>query len=88
MKIPPAIFSCAIISATLLTGCASPSMTHPSDRMGEVAKSDGDMTAMCNMHKKMMTMSSQDQKAMMDEHMKGMSPEMQAQHMDKMKRCM
>lgn len=48
----------------------------------------GDMTAMCDMHKKMMAMSPQDRKAMMDTHMKNMSPEMRAQQMDKMKQCM
>ena len=46
------------------------------------------MTAMCDMHKKMMAMSLQDRKEMMDAHMKDMSPEMRAQHMDKMKQCM
>ena len=46
------------------------------------------MTAMCDMHKKMMAMSSQDRKEMMDAHMKDMTPEMRAQHMDKMKQCM
>ncbi len=53
-----------------------------------MAKSDGDTMSMCDMHQKMMTMSSQDKKAMMDARMKSMTPEMQAQHMDKMKQCM
>ena len=56
--------------------------------MGAMSKSNDEMTAMCDMHKKMMTMSAQDRKAMMDAHMKDMSPEMRAQHMDKMKQCM
>ena len=56
--------------------------------MSAVSSSNGDMKAMCDMHKKMMAMSPQDQKAMMDAHMKDMSPEMRAQHMEKMKQCM
>ncbi|MBC7415136.1 MAG: hypothetical protein H7327_09405 [Herminiimonas sp.] len=88
MKIFSAVLLTTIIGATLLGGCASPSMSHSSDTMAGMSKSGGDMMAMCDMHKKMMAMSPQDRKAMMDEHMKDMSPEMRAQHMDKMKQCM
>ena len=88
MKISSVVLSSMIIGATLLSGCATPSMSHPSDSMGAMSKSNDEMTAMCDMHKKMMTMSAQDRKAMMDAHMKDMSPEMRAQHMDKMKQCM
>ncbi len=88
MKISSAVLFSTIIGATLLGGCASPSMSRSSDSMGGMSKSGGDMTAMCDMHKKMMTMSPADRKAMMDAHMKDMSPEMRAQHMDKMKQCM
>ena len=88
MKISSAVLFSTIIGATFLGGCASPSMSRSSDSMGGMSKSGGDMTAMCDMHKKMMTMSPADRKAMMDAHMKDMSPEMRAQHMDKMKQCM
>ena len=88
MKISSAVFFSTIVGATLLSGCAGTAMSRPSDSMGAMSKSDGDMTGMCDMHKKMMAMSPQDRKAMMDAHMKDMSPEMRAQHMDKMKQCM
>ena len=88
MNITSAIFFSSIIGAVLLAGCASPSMNQSSDMMSGMSKSGSDMTGMCDMHKKMMTMSPQDQKSMMDEHMKSMSPEMRAQHMEKMKQCM
>ena len=88
MKISTAVFCSTIISATLLSGCASTAMSRPSDSMGAMSKSGGDMAAMCDMHKQMMAMSPSDRKAMMDAHMKDMSPEMRAQHMDKMKQCM
>ena len=88
MKISSAVLFSTIIGATLLSGCTSPAMSRPSDSMGAMSKSDGDMMAMCDMHKKMMAMSPQDRKEMMDAHMKDMSPEMRAQHMDKMKQCM
>lgn len=88
MNIKTAVLFSTVVGATLLAGCASPSMNHSSDSMGAMSSSGGDMKAMCDMHKKMMTMSPQDQKAMMDAHMKDMSPEMRAQHMEKMKQCM
>ena len=88
MKIKSAVLFSTVIGATLLAGCASPSMDHPSDSMGAMSSSGGDMNGMCDMHKKMMTMSPQDQKAMMDAQMKDMSPEMRTQHMEKMKQCM
>ncbi|GAC1407468.1 MAG: hypothetical protein NVSMB6_05180 [Burkholderiaceae bacterium] len=56
--------------------------------MGAMSKSNGDMAGMCDMHKKMMAMSPQDRKMMMDEHMKGMSPAMREDQMEKMKKCM
>jgi membrane protein insertase Oxa1/YidC/SpoIIIJ len=88
MKTTYAKLLSAIAVATLMAGCASPMMDHSSDSMGTMSKSNGDMTALCDMHKKMMTMSPQDQKMMMDEHMKGMSPELRAEHMAAMKKCM
>ena len=87
MSIKTAVFFSSVIGATLLAGCTTPSMNRSSDSMGGMP-SAGDMEATCDMHKKMMTMSPQDQKAMMDAHMKDMSPEMRAQHMEKMKQCM
>jgi hypothetical protein len=88
MKTTSALLFSTIIGAALLGGCASPSMSRSSDSAGAMAKSGVDMTAMCDMHKKMMAMSPQDRKEMMDAHMKDMSPEMRAQHMDRMKQCM
>jgi outer membrane murein-binding lipoprotein Lpp len=70
----------AALGASMVAGCASPPMS--------MSKSGGDMAAMCDMHKKMMgSMSPQDQKAMMDEHMKDMSPEMRTKHMEQMSHC-
>ena len=88
MGIKKAVLLSTFIGVTLLAGCASPSMNRSSESMGAMSNSGGDMKAMCDMHKKMMTMSPQDQKTMMDTHMKDMSPEMRAQHMEKMKQCM
>jgi hypothetical protein len=88
MKISSAVLFSTIIGATLVAGCASPAMNHPSDSMGAMPKSSGEMAGMCDMHKKMMAMSPQDRKMMMDEHMKGMSPGMREENMEKMKKCM
>lgn len=80
----------AAAGAIALAGCASPPMGQHSGGMDSMSmsKSDGDMMAMCDMHKKMMgSMSPQDQKAMMDAHMKDMSPEMRAKHMEQMSHC-
>lgn len=44
-----------------------------------------DMKAMCGMHQKMMNARTpEERRAMMEESMKGMSPEMQQKHMDMM----
>lgn len=44
-----------------------------------------DTKAMCDMHQKMMNARTpEERRAMMDERMKGMSPEMRQQHMDMM----
>ena len=88
MSIKTAVLFSTVIGTTLLAGCANPSMSRSSDSMATMSSSGDDMKAMCDMHKKMMTMSPQDQKAMMDAHMKDMSPAMRAQHMEKMKQCM
>lgn len=89
MNIRTSVLLSTLFGAALLGGCASSPMGQSSDAMGGMSKSDGDMTAMCEMHKKMMgSMSPQDQTAMMEEHMKNMTPEMRAQHMEQMKQCM
>ena len=88
MKISSTVLFSAVLGATLLAGCASPAMNHSPDSMGAMSKSSGDMAGMCDMHKKMMAMSPQDRKMMMDEHMKGMSPAMREEQMEKMKKCM
>lgn len=88
MKLSPALLFTTLIGATLIGGCASPAMTHSSDSMQNMSKGDGDMASMCMVHKKMMAMSPQDRQVMMDQHMKGMSPEMHAKEMEKMKSCM
>ncbi len=47
-----------------------------------------DMKAMCNMHKNMMSGKTPDeQRAMMNERMKSMSPEMMKKHMAMMEQC-
>lgn len=88
MKIFSAVVLSAVLGVSLLAGCASPAMNHSSDSMGAMSNSSGDMAGMCDMHKKMMAMAPQDRKMMMDEHMKGMSPAMRDEHMEKMKSCM
>jgi surface antigen len=47
-----------------------------------------DMKAMCDMHQKMMrSKTPEEQRAMINEHMKTMSPEMRQQHMAMMEKC-
>jgi hypothetical protein len=54
------------------------------DRTGEKM----DMKSMCEMHNKMMSSKTpQERTAMMDDHMKSMSPEMRQQHMEMMQQC-
>lgn len=75
------------LGSAVLAGCSS-NPYQTSSGMGGMSKSDGDMMAMCDMHKKMMGSKSPDeQKKMMDMKMKDMSPEMRAKHMDEMSRC-
>jgi hypothetical protein len=62
----------------------------PAGQMGMMSGADGqmDMKSMCEMHNKMMgSKTPEQQKAMMDDHMKSMSPEMKQHHMDMMKQC-
>lgn len=87
MKVRSATILVLSLAAAALAGCSSyPSQT--SSGMSGMSKSDGDMMAMCDMHKKMMgSMSPDDQKKMMDMKMKDMSPEMRAKHMEEMSYC-
>ena len=88
MNIRTSLLCGALVGLALLGGCASSSMGDPSNSMAGMSKADGDMTAMCDMHKKMMgSMSPADQKAMMEAHMKDMSPEMREKHMREMSEC-
>jgi hypothetical protein len=67
----------AVLLATLLAGCA----TGPHDPMAHDHGSMMDMKAMCDMHRQMMVGNTpQERQAIIDEHMKSMSPQMR-QHM-------
>jgi hypothetical protein len=62
------------------------SQSAPGDQMAMMDMKD--MKAMCDMHKKMMTGKTPDeQKTMMDERMKSMSPELMNKHMAMMEKC-
>ena len=63
-----------VLLASALVGCAAPQKsTH--DAHASIGTMD--MQSMCEMHKKMMTgKPSAEQEAMMQEHMKSMTPEM------------
>lgn len=65
------------------TATASPGMHH-----GQMEMMMHDPKAMCEMHKKMMSgKTPEEQKAMMDERMKSMSPEMMKKHHAMMAEC-
>jgi hypothetical protein len=70
-----ASLSAAALLTLALAGCAAPPHrggAHAHDGMGAM-----DMQAMCDRHKQMMGgKTSAEQQAMMQEHMKGMTPEM------------
>lgn len=67
----------------------SAGMMSPGGPGGPMAMMDmKDMKAMCEMHKNMMgTRTPAEQKAMMDERMKSMSPEMMKRHQAMMAEC-
>ena len=69
----------AFLLAGLVGGCATGASTSGSmGGMGGMSGGHMDMQAMCEMHKGMMAgKSSTEQQAMMNEHMKSKSPEMQ-----------
>ena len=59
-------------------------------QMGMMGNAGGqmDMKSMCEMHNKMMSSKTPaEQTAMMDDHMKSMSPEMRQHHMKMMQQC-
>lgn len=64
-------------------------MMSPAASGDQVAMMDmKDMKSMCDMHKKMMSAKTQEeQKTMMDERMKSMSPEMMKKHMAMIEKC-
>ena len=69
-----------IFAPVLLAGCAA-DMHSAHHGNGPVPMSSMDMTAMCDMHKEMMSGKTPEQRqAMMAKHMKAMSADMQ-QHM-------
>ena len=70
-----------------VTSTAQPAgMMSPSASGDQMAMMD--MKTMCDMHKKMMSAKTpEEQKAMMDERMKSMSPEMMKKHMAMMEKC-
>ena len=68
-----------------VTGCAT---KEDSLHSRHHLESSMDMKAMCAMHEKMKsTKTPEEQKAMMDEHMKTMSPESMQKHMEMMAQC-
>jgi len=65
----------SVLLAVGLAGCAAAS--HKSDAHAHADMSTMDMQAMCEMHKKMMSgKPTAGHQAMMQEHMKSMTPEM------------
>lgn len=97
MKFPiqPRLFLAAASALAFLGGCASTaSGPHAHGGAGANTPAMGsqmesmDMQVMCERHKKMMAgRTPQEQQAMMQEHMKGMSAEMRARMESMMKQC-
>jgi hypothetical protein len=84
------IFCRAILGLAALGGCESPRMGMRDDGgppMSMSMSKDGSEVN-CEMHRKMMAqMTPEQREARMAEHMKDMSPEMRARHMEKMREC-
>lgn len=60
----------------------------PGRQRGMTDMADMDMKSMCEMHSKMMSgKTPEEQKAMMDQRIKSMSPEMMKRHMAMMQEC-
>ena len=79
----------ALLVAGLIGGCATGASTSGSmGGMGGMGAGQMDMQAMCEKHKSMMAgKSSAEQQAMMNEHMKSMSPEMQTRMKTMHEKC-
>jgi len=70
--VPPVSF---VLLAVALAGCAAP--PHQGDAHAHAGMEGMDMQSMCEMHRKMMGgKPSAEQQAMMQEHMKSMTPDM------------
>ena len=91
MKINSKIFglSGVLLLAGLIGGCASGASNSGSmDGMGGMSGGQMDMQEMCAKHKSMMAgKSTAEQQAMMNEHMKSMSPEMRTRMQAMQARC-
>lgn len=77
MKLIPRHFSlaCSVLLAATLAGCATDA--HHSDSHPPAGMAMADMQTMCEKHKKMMSgKSAAEQRTMMHEDMKSMTPEM------------
>lgn len=71
--------------AAALAGCAMPGHHGPMDHG---SSHDMDMAGMCNMHNKEMAgKTAAEQQALMQEHMKSMSPEMRQRMQEMHARC-
>ena len=80
----------AFLVAGLIGGCATGASTSGSmgGGMGGMGAGQMDMQAMCEKHKSMMAgKSTAEQQAMMNEHMKSMSPEMQTRMKTMHEKC-
>jgi hypothetical protein len=73
-----------VLLAGFLAGCAVTQSAEDSHSHASAPHAMMDMQAMCDMHKKMMSAKTPaERQAMMNEHMKSMTPEMR-QHMQMM----
>jgi hypothetical protein len=90
MKLQRHIFASAgllLLAPVLLAGCAASMQSAPQSG-GPMPMSAMDMTAMCDMHKEMMSgKTPQQRQEMMAKHMKSMSPQMQQQMQTMMQQC-
>ncbi|MFC5463058.1 hypothetical protein [Massilia niabensis] len=69
-----------------MSGGQSGAATMSGAPSGQMAPGQTNMGAMCPMHRDMQKMSPEQHRAMMDEKMKGMTPEMRQHHMEMMRR--
>lgn len=85
----------SLVVAWAVVGCSAPKRASDQDMHSMGGQSSGstiaagqmghmDMDAMCDTHRKMQTASPEQRQAMMDQQMKGMSPEMRLRHMEMM----